>query len=95
MNNYLTSANTTIMQILNNGSYLNSAWNSTNTSYMLVSQWNATNASYYLASNPLGFYNVTTLPAWNATNGSYMTGDNFTIQNQSMINQFLQTAYSN
>ena len=57
------STNTSYMLVSN--------WNATNTSYMLISQWNATNTSYYLASNPLGFYNVTTLPAWNATNTSY------------------------
>jgi hypothetical protein len=34
MKNYVISANTTLMQIMNNGSYLNSAWNATNTSYV-------------------------------------------------------------
>ena len=42
--NYIGIANTTLYQILNNGSYLNYPWNATNT-------------SYYLASNPNGYYN--------------------------------------
>ena len=76
----LTHLNTTIIQILNNGSYLNYAWNATNESYMLVSAWNATNLSYatWAALNNGTYTNMTNL--------SYMTLDNFTLQNLSMRN---------
>lgn len=49
---------------LNNGSYLNYAWNSTNTSYLEIKNWNATNTSYLLVSQ------------WNATNTSYISYSN-------------------
>jgi hypothetical protein len=73
-NNSLLAANTTIMQILNNGSYYNTlSWSNIingtiwswvmNGSVLKTSQWNATNSSYLLGTGTAGY-----IPMWNGTN---------------------------
>lgn len=47
----------------------NASWNESR--YMSI--WNATNESYYLKSNPMGFYNTTTLPYKSDANASTIT----------------------
>lgn len=73
----MTNLSYATLNVLNNGSYINYAWNSTNTSYALLTQLN--NGSYLNLDWLLK-------SQWNATNTSYMTGDNFTIQNTSQTN---------
>ncbi len=102
-NNSMLAMNTTLMQILNNGSYFNSAYldtfianYSTFLTHITFGQvsngtiWSWVMNGTVAKSSELNNGSYLNYP-WNATNTSYMTGDNFTLQNASMQNYVFYT----